>query len=226
MAIRVMRFDGGTETVQANVAATATEAQVAFGPSSFLGNNVMVDITGIGTTNQRTTTTLGGVPSSALLDRTGNAAVACGTGLPTLQHTVALLSHNWRLVTLDHALANGLAGQTFNMVDCLHTIMNPQPPTSLPVHNLWARFNSDATVTLGNDSTPTVTPGTLSALETRALFSPTGLVAPLPEIAVTRAQIYELIVGTSRVFVILSHERETLSSGVIEQNVSLLISRP
>jgi len=226
MAFHVMRFDGATETVQANVAATATQAQVAFGPSSLLGNNMVVNITGIGTANQLTTTTLSGAASSALLDRTGNAAVACGTGLPTLQRTVALLSHNFRPVTLDHALANGMAGQTFNMVDCLHTIMNPQPPANLPVHNMWARINSNGTATAGNDLEPNVLPNALSALETRAMFSTAGLVAPLPEISVTRAQIYELMVGTNRVFVILLHETETFTSGITEQSVSLLIIRP
>ena len=79
------------------------------------------------------------------LSRASNAIVGCtGTGLTS---TAVFLSHNLRPVTLDHALANGLAGRTFDSMNCFHARM-----MSTGGHNDWFRFNQDGSLIQGRDA--------------------------------------------------------------------------
>jgi len=205
MAFHVMRFDGATETVQANVAATATQAQVAFGPSTLLGNNVVVDESW--NPPLPTTITLNGVARIAVVDGLGNAAVGCGTGGATsLQNTVALLSHNLSLVTLDHALTHGLAGITFDMMDCAHYDL-----AGAGGHTEWIRFDPNGNLSAGNDPAATTATPIMTRAEVNTWLSDTGFeFAPGQT---DRARIYELnlmVAGVpQRMFFILQHTSGT-----------------
>ena len=199
-----MQFDGDTETVQANVAATTTQAQVAFGPSRFLGSNVVVNVTGIDTATWQTTST---PPMSVLLEGAGNAAVTCITGGATpLQNTVVLLSHNLSLVTLDHALTHGLAGITFDMMDCAHYDL-----AGAGGHTEWIRFDPNGNLSAGNDPAATTATPIMTRAEVNTWLSDTGFeFAPGQT---DRARIYELnlmVAGVpQRMFFILQHTSGT-----------------
>ena len=212
MAVRLMRFDGQTETVQANVVATATQAQVAFDTSNFLGFNVVFNVTDIHTSAWQTTATHNGNRIFTRLEGRGNAAVVCRTGrTPTLQDTVVLLSHNLRPVTLAHALAHGLASQTFNMVDCTHRFI-----TGSGGHSEWLRFNADGSFSAGTDSNASIPLLTRTRSEVDSLLDSSGLALGTGN--VDRAQIYELVIDGSRMFFILQH---TFEGGGAQQYVML-----
>jgi len=218
MAVSVIRHDGQTETVQTNVAATTTQAQVAFGLSNFLGSNVVVNVTGIGTNTWQTSATVNNTPVSVLLDGAGNVAVACRPGPTTLQSTVVLLSHNLQQVSLQHALANGLAGQTFDAINCFHRKI-----TGTGGDTGWIRFNNDGSTVSGNDADALqpIPSDALTRVQVDDMLSPAGLTLPV-ENTVDRAQIYELVIDGQRMFFILYHASE---GGGTQQHVMLLIPR-
>ena len=224
MAVSVIRHDGQTETVQTNVAATTTQAQVAFGPSNFLGSNVVVNVTGIGTNTWQTSATVNNTPVSVLLDGAGNVAVACRPGPTTLQSTVVLLSHNLRRVTLTEALdgPNNIAGQTFDAIDCFHASMN-QGSAQTGVHTAWVRLNTGGSLDTGNDADARqpIPAEALTRVQVDAMLSPAGLSLPAGN-TVERAQIYERVRDGQRMFFILYHASE---GGGMQQYVMLLIPR-
>ncbi|BAO80235.1 ABC-type branched-chain amino acid transport system, permease component [Serpentinimonas raichei] len=221
MAVSVIRHDGQTETVQTNVAATTTQAQVAFGLSNFLGSNVVVNVTGIGTNTWQTRATVNNTPVSVLLDDTGNVAVACLPGPTTSQSTVVLLSHNLRRVTLTEALdgPNNIAGQTFDAIDCFHSEI-----AGVGGHTGWIRFNNDGSTVSGNDADALqpIPADALTRVQVDAMLSPAGLSLLPAENTVDRAQIYELVIDGQRMFFILYHASE---GGGMQQDVMLLIRR-
>ncbi|GEM_PF-1783033 len=208
MAFRMILPDGATHTVQATVASTLYHSQMAFGPLPNNPGNLIVNTTrhSLNSDSVQTRSTLNGQLISVMADGAGNAMVGCPLGM-TFQSTVVLLSHNLRPVTLDHALANGLAGRTFDAMDCFHARMM----TTAGGHNEWFRFNPDGSVIAGDDPNAAIpiVSEELTRAQMDAMLSPSGLVLTAPPVAsVERAQIYELMIGTRRMFFVLYHFNE------------------
>jgi hypothetical protein len=225
MAFRMVQFDGSTHTVQAAVASTLYHSQMAFGPLPNNTGKLIVNTVRLSLNSDSVLTTsfLNGQKISVMPDGAGNVAVGCPTPQAmTFQSTVVLLSHNLRPVTLDHALANGLAGQTFDAINCNHAEMNQgQQNTG---HTEWFRFNSDGSLITGNDA-PALAPIAEEALtraQVDAMLSPNGVTLTAPVPSVDRAQIYELMIGTQRMFFVLYHTSE---GSVTQQYVMLGIAR-
>lgn len=210
MAFRMVRFDGSTHTVQAAVDSTLFFSQKAFGPLPDRTGNLVVNsdrlAQGLNSGTFNVNATFGGTPIRMRLSRASNAIVGCSGSGPDAT-TAVFLSHNLRPVTLAHALANGLAGQTFDAMDCFHALMT----TNAGAHNEWFRFNPDGSLIAGNDAAATapIQALALTRAQVDAMLSPNGLVLTAPPVAsVDRAQIYELMIGTRSRFVILYHVNE------------------
>lgn len=224
MAFRFIGHNGHTQTVLAAVGSTLLHSITAFAP--LIDNDLLIVNTSrvgfLGRDFGQTSALLNNERISVRPDGLGNTMVGCAGARFGLAQTAVFLSHNLRPVTLEHALANGLADQTFDAIDCFHASMN-QGSAQTGGHTEWVRFNTGGSLDTGNDADARlpIPAEALTRVQVDAMLSPAGLSLPA-ENTVDRAQIYELVIGGQRMFFILNHASE---GGGMQQYVMLLIPR-
>lgn len=233
MAFRFIGHDGHTQTVQAAVGSTLLHSVTAFAP--LIDNDLLiVNTSRVGFLGQDwglSTTYLTTPPSvarkiSLLPDGLVNAMFGCAG--PSLEDGAVFLSHNLRPVTLEHAMANGLGGQVFDLINCRAEKIGVSGG-----HQEWLRVNANGSLSYGFSFNSTETSvHEQTAPEFVQMLSPEGFADRDSGGAWhDRAQIYELVIGDYRMFFILWHAIEWDVNDVPTSNpptrtyVNLLIPR-
>ena len=205
MAFRIVQFDGTTHTVQATVGSTLLRSRMAFGGLPGNLGNLVVDTDrlyfGLNDDRVHVVSTLNDTPISVMLDGAGNVAVGCPPPRNTLESTVVLLSHNLRRVTLEHAMANGLGGQDFDLINCRAAKIG-----NTGGHNDWLKITPEGALIYNGIDNPDFiqTPPEFVDMLSPEGFQDTDGGGSWHD----RAQIYELVIGGYRMFFILRHAKE------------------
>lgn len=233
MAFRMTMFNGFTYTVQASVGSTLFHSLMRTAPLPYGLGSLAIEtnrlIHGLNSDLVQTSARSSIDSFSLLADGAGNAAVACFPQLRTTDNwnrTVVLLSHNLRQVTLEHALANGLANQPFDVVDCASASINRA--TTGIWHSNWVRLRADGTLDLFNSANATTPEHSMGIDDVRGLLSDAGFSYTDGGLRfVDRARIYELVVTIAgrqeRMFFIL--QQSSTDDHPERDSVSLLIQR-